>query len=180
MPVFKDTIDNITGIITVKDILSLSKRYNANKKIAGLSLKKPLMVPVSRKIDALFRDFQKARMHMAVVIDEYGGTAGIVTLEDLLEEIMGEIVDETDVEEIQIIDVNEDEIIISGTTRIDTINAHLGVKIKGHEMEPISALILDKLRRFPIEGEKIQLPGVLITVLKMHGNTIHRAKIVKE
>jgi CBS domain containing-hemolysin-like protein len=179
IPIYKDSIDNIVGVITVKDVLALLKEYNVNKKIENIELKKPLMVPVSKKIDSLFKDFQKARMHLAVVIDEYGGTAGIVTLEDLMEEIFGEIVDESDVEEVQIIDVNENEIIVHGTTRLDTINAHLGIKLKGDEMEPVSALILDNLHRFPNEGEKIQHPGVVIEVLKMHKNKILRVKVSK-
>jgi len=179
VPIYKDTIDNIIGIITIKDVLSLLKEYNINKKIENIELKQPLMVPVSKKIDSLFKEFQKARMHIAVVIDEYGGTAGIVTLEDLLEEIFGEIVDEADVEEVQIIDVNENEIIVYGTTRLDTINAHLGIKLKGDEMEPINALILDNLHRFPVEGEKIQFPQATIEVLKMNRNKILRVKVTK-
>jgi len=179
VPIYKDNIDNIIGIITVKDLLMLINKFNLNKKIDRIELKKPLIVPVSKKIDSLFRDFQKARMHMAIVIDEYGGTAGLVTLEDLLEEIVGEIVDESDVDEQPILDVNENEIIVDGATRLDTINAHLEIKMKGEEMEPISALILDKLRRFPKEGEEINFSEALVTILKMHQNKIIRVKIKK-
>lgn len=180
IPVYKNTIDNVVGLITIKDVLMLSEKYNDNKKLENIELKKPLMVPVSKKIDSLFRDFQKARTHIAIVIDEYGGTAGLVSLEDLLEEIVGEIIDESDIEEMPIQSVSEYEINAHGTTKLEDVNDYLKIKLKGNEKEPINALILDKLHRFPKEGEEIAFPHAKIKILKMHNNKIIRVSVVKK
>lgn len=180
IPVFEDSIDNIVGIVTIKDVLIFSEKFNINKKLENCDLKKPLFVPVSKKIDVLFREFQKARTHLAVVVDEYGGTAGLVTLEDLLEEIVGEIIDESDIEEMPIQELSEYEIEAHGVTKLDDINDYLGITIKGNEKESISALILDKLERFPKPGEVIDLPHATIKVLKMKGNKIMKVSIEKK
>ncbi len=179
IPIYKNTIDNVVGIVTIKDILMLSEQFNYNKKLANCELKNPLFVPVSKKIDVLFKEFQKARTHIAVVIDEYGGTAGIVSLEDLLEEIVGEIIDESDIEEMPISAVSEFEIEAHGVTKLEDINDFLGISIKGHEKEPISALILDKLNRFPKNGEIIDLPHAKIKILKIVGNKIVKVSVSK-
>lgn len=180
IPVYEDTIDNVVGIVTIKDILMFSEQYNDNKKLGNCELKKPLIVPVSKKIDVLFKEFQKARTHLAIVLDEYGGTAGLVTLEDLLEEIVGEIIDESDVEEMPIKSVSDYEIEAHGVTKLEDINDYLGITIKGHEKEAVSALILDKLNRFPKTGEVIEFPNAKIKVLKMHDNKIMRVSVEKK
>lgn len=180
IPIYENTIDNVIGIVTIKDILMLSEQFNDNKKLENCDLKTPLFVPVSKKIDVLFKEFQKARTHIAVVIDEYGGTAGIVSLEDLLEEIVGEIIDESDIEEMPISEVSDYEIEAHGVTKLEDINDYLGISIKGHEKEPISALILDKLNRFPKNGEIIDLPYAQIKILKIHGNKILKVSVSKK
>lgn len=179
IPVYEKTIDNIIGIVTIKDILLLSEKYNTNKKLENIELKKPIVVPMTKKIDSLFREFQRARTHIAIVFDEYGGTAGLVTLEDLLEEIVGEIIDESDIEEIPIKAVSDYEIIVHGTTRLEEINDYLGIKLKGNENKPISGLILDKLHRFPAEGEEIKLPHAYVKTLKINKNKILRVRVKK-
>jgi len=138
---------------------------------------KPILVPVSKKIDVLFKEFQKARQHLAIAIDEYGGTAGIVTLEDLLEEIVGEIADETDVEGLPIERISEREVFAQGTTKLEEINKALDISIEGDEKDPISALILDKLRRFPKKGEVIKFPDATVTVETMFKNMIVKVRI---
>lgn len=180
IPIYKETIDNVIGIVTIKDILMLSEQFNYNKKLSNCELKEPLFVPVSKKIDVLFKEFQKARTHIAIVIDEYGGTAGIVSLEDLLEEIVGEIIDESDIEEIPISKVSDYEIEAHGITKLEDINDYLGIGIKGHEKEPISALILDKLNRFPKNGEVIDFPHAKIKILKILGNKIIKVGVIKK
>lgn len=180
IPVYKETIDHIVGIITLKDVLIFSEKHHANKKLENVELKKPIVVPRSKKIDVLFKEFQHARTHLAIVIDEYGGTAGIVTLEDLLEEIVGEIIDESDIEEMPIKKVSDYEIIAHGVTKIEDINDYMNIKIHGNEKDPISGYILDKLHRFPKEGEKIKLPHATVEILKMHENKIVRVRIEKK
>lgn len=180
IPIYEDTIDNVVGIVTIKDVLMLSEQFNDNKKLENCELKKPLVVPVSKKIDVLFKEFQKARTHLAIVLDEYGGTAGLVTLEDLLEEIVGEIIDESDVEEMPIKAVSEYEIEAHGITKLEDINDYLGINLKGNDKEAISALILDKLHRFPKTGEVIKFPHATVKVLKMHDNKIVRVSVEKK
>lgn len=180
IPVYNERIDNIVGIVTIKDILTFTEEYNANKKLENIELKKPLKVPVSKKIDVLFHEFQKKRTHIAIVIDEHGGTAGLVTLEDLLEEIVGEIIDESDIEEIPIEKVSDYEINVHGATKLANVNDYLGVKVKGNEKESISALVLDKLNRFPKEGEVISFPNAKIMITKMHENKIHQVRVCKK
>lgn len=180
IPVYKETIDHIVGVITLKDVLIFSEKHHAHKKLANVELKKPIVVPRSKKIDIMFKEFQHARTHLAIVIDEYGGTAGIVTLEDLLEEIVGEIIDESDIEEMPIRKVSDYEIIAHGVTKLEDINDYMNIKIRGNEKEPISGYILDRLHRFPKEGEKIKLPHATVKILKMHENKIVRVRIEKK
>lgn len=180
IPVYRDTIDNIVGLVSIKDVLMLSEQFHDNKKLENCELTKPIVVPESKKIDVLFREFQKARTHLAIVIDEYGGTSGLVTLEDLLEEIVGEIIDESDIEEMPISKVSEFEIEAHGITKLEDINDYLGIKLHGNEKEPVSALILNKLGRFPKEGEIIKFPHAKIKVVKMHENQIARVNVIKK
>jgi CBS domain containing-hemolysin-like protein len=180
IPVYLETIDNIVGLVTIKDVLMLSEQFHDNKKLENCELKKTLVVPVSKKIDVLFREFQKARTHLAIVLDEYGGTAGLVTLEDLLEEIVGEIIDESDIEEMPISKVSDYEIEAHGVTKLEDINDYLGINLKGNGKEAISALILDKLHRFPKEGEIIKFPHAKVKILKMHDNKIMRVTVEKK
>lgn len=180
IPLYKDTIDNVVGLVTIKDVLMLSEQFHDNKKLENCELKQPLVVPVSKKIDVLFREFQKARTHLAIVLDEYGGTAGLVTLEDLLEEIVGEIIDESDIEEMPISKVSEYEIEAHGVTKLEDINDYLGINLKGNGKEAISALILDKLHRFPKEGEIVEFPHAKVKILKMHDNKIMRVSVEKK
>lgn len=180
IPVYQDTIDNIIGIITIKDVLTMSEKYNTNKKLENIRLKKPIVVPVSKKIDVLFKEFQHAHTHIAIVIDEYGGTAGIVTLEDLLEEIVGEIIDESDIEEMPIKKIDDEKIIANGLTKVEDINEYLHINIIGNEKEPISAFILDELNRFPKNGEVIKLPHIRIKILKIIDNKIVSVSIEKK
>ena len=179
LPVYKNDIDNIIGIISIKDLLKYSEGNSNNKKIEKLKLVSPLQVPLSKKIDKLFREFQRKHQHIAVVIDDHGGTAGLVTMEDLLEEIVGEIVDESDVAEKPIEIVDGKTIVATGFALVEDVNDFFRIKLDANDHDTIHTMITDHLHRFPREGEMIKFQRVRITVLEMGKNLIKKVKITK-
>lgn len=179
LPVYEDDLDNIVGIISVKELLKYFDKYSASKKLKNLKLSMPLEVPESKKINKLFRELQKRHIHIAIVIDEFGGTAGLVTLEDLLEEIVGEIVDEFDLPELPVEVVDENTIIIDGSTEVEAVNDFFQVKFWPHDHDTISGMVTDFLHRFPREGELVRFPRGNVLVMKMDKNVIKKAKITK-
>ncbi len=179
IPVYRDNLDNIIGIISIKDLLKYYDKFSANKKLKNLKLTPPLEVPFSKKINNLFREFQRKHVHIAIVIDEFGGTAGLVTLEDLLEEIVGDIVDESDVAEKPLEIIDKRTILAKGSALIEDINDHFKAKLWSKERDSVSSLLVDHLHRFPREGEVVKFPKARVYVLKMQKNTVERVKIVK-
>lgn len=179
LPVYGQNIDNIIGIISIKQLLQFFDEHSPSKKLNTLKLSTPIEVPLTKKINKLFREFQRKHQHMAVVIDEYGGTAGIVTMEDLLEEIMGDIVDESDVIESPIEIIDKKTIVVSGAVLIEDINDFFKIKFGDNERDTFNTYIIDHLHRFPREGEEILFPRGRVTILEMDKNVIKRAKVLK-
>ncbi len=179
LPVYEENLDNIIGIINIKELLTAYSNKNSNTKLKNLSLTPVMEVPFSKKINKLFREFQRKHQHIAIVIDEHGGTAGLVTMEDLLEEIVGEIVDESDEAENPIEIVNKNTIIVNGTTLIEDINDFFKIKFAANERDTVNTFLLDHLHRFPREGETVNLPRARVIILKMGRNVIEKVKIKK-
>jgi CBS domain containing-hemolysin-like protein len=180
LPVYQNDIDNIIGVISIKELLRFYDELNANKKLKNLDLSTPMQVPLSKKINKLFRDFQRNHVHIAIVIDEYGGTAGIVTIEDLLEEIVGEIVDETDPHEKLIEVVNKNTIIVSGSTIVEDVNDFFRIKFADNEHDLVNTVLVDHLHRFPREGEVIDFPRVKVHILQMEDNLVTKVDIKRK
>jgi len=181
LPVYEKDVDHIVGIISIKDLLKHFDAHHPSKKLKGLELSKPLEVPFSKKINKLFREFQRQHVHISVVIDEHGGTAGLVTMEDLLEEIVGDIVDEFDVAEKPIEIVDSRNIIVRGKTHIEDISDFFRIKIgDNNEHDTVNSFIVDHLHRFPREGEVVKFPTASFTVLEMKKNVIQKAQIRKK
>ena len=181
LPVCNKDLDHIVGIISIKDLLKHFDAHHASKKLKSLELNKPIEVPFSKKINKLFREFQRQHVHIAVVIDEHGGTAGLVTMEDLLEEIVGEIVDEFDIAEKPIEIVDARTIMVNGQTHIEDISDFFRVKIgDNNDHDTVNSFIVDHLHRFPREGEVVKFPSVNFTVEKMQKNVIKQAKVRKK
>lgn len=178
-PVYHETIHNIIGIITVHDILQILHDPKKDKKLADFKLKVPIVVPKTKSISKLFHEFQRRRQHLAIVVDEHGETAGLVTMEDILEEIVGDIVDEHDREEklIRLIGKNEWE--ASGEADIEELNETLDVELDFPEHETISLLILEKLQRFPKLGEKIVFENLIFQIKEMGKKKIEMVNITK-
>jgi CBS domain containing-hemolysin-like protein len=182
IPVYEKNIDNIIGILTIKNILQYINTKNLNKKVKEAELLEPLIVPHSKAIKALFNDFKHKRVHLAIVVDELGQVVGLVTLEDLLEEIVGEIEDEEDIHEVLIKKIDNQTWMVEGKTPIETVEEEL--KLNFEEIfpihKPISFIILAVLKRFPKTGEKIELPQVTLIVEQMGKKRIERVKIIKK
>lgn len=152
IPVYEDTIDNIEGILFVKDILKIVKN-NQEVHIKDI-MREPYFVPESKEIDDLFRELQKSKQQMAIVIDEYGGTAGLITMEDIIEELMGNILDEYDDEEVEYQKIDENTYMLSGSSTLYDIKKLFNVEIPEGDYETLSGYLLEKLGRIPEENEK--------------------------
>ncbi len=154
IPVYENTIDNIVGVLHVRDLIPVLK----NSVVSGFSLKKFIreayLVPSFKKTDELFKELQKKKSRMAVVIDEYGGTAGIVTIEDLLEEIVGNICDEHDEEEKELEKLDENTFLVEGITDLEMVQEILDIKLPHGDYDTLGGFVLAHLGRIPTEDEK--------------------------
>ena len=180
IPVYRDTIDNIIGILNVKDVLKFwSKQITKEDILACLST--PYYIPETKNTHLLFYELKENKKHMAIVIDEYGGTAGLVTLEDLLEEIVGEIRDEheTNTATDGISQSPDGSLIFDGRTEIEKIEEHLNINWKKGRYETLSGLILNSTKRIPLSGEKFQIENMEITIENADERSIKRVKIKK-
>jgi putative hemolysin len=169
IPVYEDNIDNIIGILHIKDLLyhaaeGLSRPFSLRHMI-----RPPYIVPESKTIDALFREMQRDRAQMAVVIDEYGGTAGIVTVEDLLEEIVGSIQDEYDEEEQEIVQKDDNTYLIAGQTSLDEVSEAVNQEFPDEDYDTLAGLVINLLGRIPDEHEypEVEFGNLRLKVLEM-------------
>ena len=179
IPVYEDTIDNIKGIILIKDIL---KDLRDKKKINIKKLIKEVhFVPESVPIDKLFRQLQRNKMQMAIVIDEYGGTAGLVTMEDILEELVGNIFDEHDEEELEYELIDENTYMVNGNISIGDLEKIIGIEISEGDYETLSGYLLGKLEELPPEGEETIIEDGKLTykIEEYEDKRIKRVKICK-
>ncbi len=178
IPVYQETIDKIKGIINAKDLLSLYVQNKTDIKIQELS-RPPIYVPESKKIDDLLRHFQEERQHMAIVVDEYGGTSGIVTLEDIIEEIVGEIRDEYDKETSLSRKIDEKTFIVNAKIDIDELNELIPVDIpESDEYETLGGFILEKIGSLPELNDVIEHGDYLLKMERVQKNRIISVRIV--
>ncbi len=171
IPIYEKDQDNIIGVFHIRDVLESLQKNRLNKKLKTLAAK-PYFVPESKPIDDLFKEMQRKKIQMAVVVDEFGGLAGIVTIEDLLEEIVGEIYDEDDEKVNHIRKVSAREFVISGEATVREVKETTGAKLDGLESETIGSYILTKLEKIPVKGETIKLKKGKIIVNKVTDKTI--------
>lgn len=173
IPVIENTIDNVVGILNVKDLLA---HLSANQTLPDVKkvMRPPYFVPEHKKLDSLLRQFKKRKTHMAVIVDEHGGVAGLITLEDAIEEIVGEIRDETDKEERRIIKRKAKEWIVLGKTEIEEVNEVIGMNIPDTaEFDTFSGYVLEHIGRIPSENEQITIGDFEVVVKSMDGNRIN-------
>lgn len=180
LPVYEEQIDNIVGILNVKDVFGVIYSPGPNKDIPDL-VYEPYFVPQSKEIDDLLRDMQKRKLHQALVVDEYGTFAGIVTVEDILEELVGEIMDEFDEEEPDIQKINDWVYVIDARAWVERVNEDLAVSLPTSESyETIGGLIIDQLGHIPDKGEVVTLPesGIRLMVMKIDDRRIENIKLI--
>lgn len=172
IPVIEESIDNVVGILNVKDLLSQHADGHITSDVRKL-MRRPYFVPEHKKLDSLLKQFKKRKSHMAIVVDEHGGVSGLITLEDAIEELVGEIRDETDKEEHLIVRQKNKDWIVLGKANIDEVNNAIPMEIPDSaEYDTFSGYILEKIGRIPTENEKIILKNFEIIVKSMDGNRI--------
>ena len=178
IPIYDETIDEIKGIVYLKDILLSNK--NKNNKIKSLA-KEAYFVPETKKVNELFKEFQKNKKQIAIVVDEYGGTAGIVTMEDILEELVGEIYDEYDVPTEKYEKLDENTFLVDGTISIYELEKILDISIPEGDYDTLSGYILEELGRIPKSKEKpvVETDKAIYKVEKFEDNRIVSVKICK-
>ncbi len=175
-PVYFETIDNVIGILYVKDIVNIipSKLLEIRK-----CMRKPYFVPDTKRLDELLREFKKRKVHIAVAIDEYGGVSGIVTMEDILEVIVGDIQDEFDDDEDEdIIEMGEGIYLCDARTSIDEINEKLLLNIPDIDAETIGGFVFEQFGRIPMSQEKVTFDSIDFIVQEIDGHKINSVKIV--
>jgi putative hemolysin len=177
VPVYRETIDNISGVLYVRDAHQALLMGQRDVQLKALA-REPLIVPGSMTLSKLLRDFQTRRIHLAIVVDEYGGTDGLVTLEDVLEELVGEIVDETDVvTEETITRVSRSELIATGDADLREINHYLNTSLPQLEHRSLNGYLLEEFGRVPEPGELIERDGLAIEVLDATDTQVLRARL---
>ncbi len=174
IPVIEEDIDHIIGTIHIKDIF-LHQATSSDEIDVRKIMRTPYFVPENKKLDTLLHRFKKGKHHMAIVVDEHGGVAGLITLEDALEEIVGEISDETDKDEPHIIKLRSREWIVLGKSDIDEINEEIGMDIaESGEYDTFSGYFLEKIGRIPDEKEELETGEFVVMVEEMEGNRIKK------
>jgi putative hemolysin len=176
IPIYHESIDNVVGVLYAKDMLPALAEGNLGLSASSL-VRAPYFVPETMKVDALLRELQRRRVHVAIAVDEYGGTAGVITIEDLLEEIVGEIQDEYDREEPAIQIVSEDELLVDARALIDDINAVSGLELDAEEADRIGGFVYEQLGSIPQVGDKVTLEQATIEVLSVTGVRPRRLRI---
>jgi len=178
IPVYEGTIDNIVGLIYAKDLL---KYWGMNE--AAVVLKKmmraPYFIPESKNLEELLQEFKKKRVHIAIVIDEYGGTSGLVSIEDLLERIVGDIQDEYDLEEEWLTEEPDGAVLVDARLPIEELEEHFGVEIEREKFDTVGGLIFHLTGRIPRAGEEVTNDSICLTVLEADERRIGKVRIRK-
>ena len=178
MPVYSGSVDNIIGILNVKDLLNFWSRPVSKSDILS-NLRKPYYIPETKNIHLLLHELQQKKYHVAIVIDEYGGTSGLVTLEDLIEEIVGEIYDEHDVQEEEIIELSDGYALVDSRMEVEEVEEFFGMKIPEGKFETLGGLILHIVEKVPVAGEIIYHNGFEMIIESADERSIKKVKIKK-
>lgn len=179
IPLYEGTIDNIIGILYAKDLL----RYLASgDRLVSLRdiARRPYFIPETKKVDDLLAELRQRRVHIAVVVDEYGGTAGLVTIEDLLEEIVGEIEDEYDVTQVTVEKIADNEAVVDARLSIDALNDLLDLEIESGDFDTVGGFVYNHLGKMPAAGDEIRVAGLTLRVLSVAGRRIKKVHVLKE
>jgi CBS domain containing-hemolysin-like protein len=177
IPIYRETLDSVTGIVYVKDVLfrlGTGDRAFTLRDVA----RPPLYFPETKPVDDLLRELRDQRVHIAVVVDEFGGTAGLVTIEDILEELVGEIADEHDQPSDEIVRLSDRELLVDGRTRIEEINDLLEASLPDDQYETVGGLASGLAGRIPATGEAFQVEGIRLLIEESDGQHVGRVRVV--
>jgi putative hemolysin len=178
MPVYRESLDDIVGTVHVKDVIPLLAAQKGDTPVSAM-MREPMFVPETKKLSDLLTEFRRTRRTLAIVLDEYGGTAGLVTLEDLLEEVVGDIYDEYDVVRPNVERV-ADAVLLDGRISIDEASDALGVALPEGEYDSLAGLLYARLGVVPRRGDEVVVSGVRLTVAELDGHRITRIRAVRE
>jgi CBS domain containing-hemolysin-like protein len=178
IPVFEQGIDDIVGIVYVKDLMRAEREGVTDIEVRSI-LRPAHFVPETKRVHQLMREMQKDKFHMAIVVDEYGGTAGLVTLEDLIEELVGEIVDEFDVEEPQSERTAAGDLRVNARMAVDEVNELIGAALPEGDWDTVGGLVYSLLGHVPTEGEAVDVDGHRLVAEKVQGRRIGRVRITR-
>ncbi len=175
-PVYEETMDNVVGILYAKDLLKyLNKQEDVNIETI---LRKPYFVPESKRLDSLLKEFKRRHVHIAVAVDEYGGVSGIVCMEDIIEEIVGDIQDEFEHEEEDILKIGDNIYRCEGRVNIEDLNEELGLDLPDSDFDTLGGFVFDLFGKIPVKYEKVSYNNIDFIVQDMDGHKIKTIKLV--
>jgi CBS domain containing-hemolysin-like protein len=178
LPVYSENLDNIVGLVVVKDLIQKTDAVPGTAKVSDI-MRPAAFVPETKRVADLLREFQGKRSQLAIVVDEYGGTAGLVTVEDVVEELVGDIRDEYDLEADPIVRENAESFVFSGKVATSDMTDRLGIAIDGDGFETVGGYVLARVGRVPVVGERFTADGLEIEILEAERRRIHKVRIRK-
>jgi CBS domain containing-hemolysin-like protein len=176
LPVFAENLDNIVGLVVVKDLIQTIAEPAGSRPVSEI-MRPAAFVPETKRVVELLREFQQGRFQLAMVVDEYGGTAGLVTVEDVVEELVGEIRDEYDSEAEPIVREGDDTFVFSAKVAIGEMTERLGIEIEEGEFETVGGFVLAHVGRVPAVGERIKIDGLDVAILEAERRRIHKVRL---
>ncbi len=177
VPVYKETIDNVVGILYAKDLLRYLIEGDGDIVLENL-IRSPYFVPESKKIDSLLKEFKKRKVHIAIVVDEYGGTSGIVCLEDIIEEIVGDIQDEFDNETEEIVKIGDNVYVCDARISIEDLNSKLSIELPEENFDTLGGFVFDLFGKIPVKYEKVSFKNIDFIINTMEGHKIGTIKLI--
>ena len=177
LPVHAGNVDDIVGVAHAKDLIRAERQGHGHEPV-GQYVRPARFVPETKRVAALMREMQALKYHLAVVVDEYGGTAGVVTLEDLIEELVGEIVDEYDVEEAPVLALDDGAYSVSARLAVDELSELVDAHLPKGDWDTVGGLLFNVLGRVPVEGESVEVDGLTLVAERVEGNRVGRIRIV--
>lgn len=178
IPVYDGTVDNIVGLIYAKDLLKYWGMGDASISIKRI-MRTPYFIPETKNLEELLQEFKRKRVHIAIVIDEYGGTSGLVTIEDLLEQIVGDIQDEYDLEEDWLVEEPDGSVLVDARLPIEDLEEHFGIEIEREKFDTVAGLIFHLTGRIPKVGEEIENSTLRMTVLEGGERNIRKVRVIR-
>jgi CBS domain containing-hemolysin-like protein len=175
LPVYSENLDNIVGLVVVKDLIQISAPDDG-RKVSEI-MRSPAFVPETKRVVDLLREFQQGRLQLAMVVDEYGGTAGLVTVEDIVEELVGEIHDEYDSDVEPIVRDPDDAFVFSAKVGVGEVSELLGVELEDGAFETVGGYVLARVGRVPAVGERFEIDGLCIEILEAERRRIHKIRM---